>query len=108
MHLKTSFAKCSLGPNECVKNMYSNSALLITISSFLWDSHREFNSTIQEVNKNKTKAHTLHTQYAIHVLNNIQCVQAGKLALARSPMRVKIWLGEWKTGLGKWNFVKAI
>ena len=31
--------------------------------------------------------------------------QAGKLALARSPMQVKIWLGEWKTGLGKWNFV---
>ena len=31
--------------------------------------------------------------------------QAGKLALARSPMRVKIWSGEWKTGLGEWNFV---
>ena len=25
--------------------------------------------------------------------------QAGKLALVRSPMRVKIWPGEWKTGL---------
>ena len=34
--------------------------------------------------------------------------QAGKLALARSPMWVKNWLGEWKTGLGEWNFVKAI
>ena len=31
--------------------------------------------------------------------------QAGKLVLARSPMQVKIWLGEWKTGLGEWNFV---
>ena len=31
--------------------------------------------------------------------------QAGKLALARSPMRVKIWPGKWKTGLGEWNFV---
>ena len=30
--------------------------------------------------------------------------QAGKLALARSPMRVKIWSGEWKTGQGKQNF----
>ena len=35
-------------------------------------------------------------------------MQAGKLALARSPMRVKIWQGECKTGLGKWNFVYAI
>ena len=34
--------------------------------------------------------------------------QAGKLALSRSTMRVHIWLGEWKTGLGKWNFVWAI
>ena len=35
----------------------------------------------------------------------ILSVQAGKLALARSPMRVKIWPGEWKTGLDEWNFV---
>ena len=35
-------------------------------------------------------------------------MQAGKLALTRLPMRVKIWLGEWKTGLGEWNFVYAI
>ena len=35
-------------------------------------------------------------------------LQAGKLALARLPMRVKIWLDECKTGLGKWNFVEAI
>ena len=32
--------------------------------------------------------------------------QAGKLALARSPMRVKIWPGEWETGLAKWNLYK--
>ena len=31
--------------------------------------------------------------------------QAGKLALARSPMRVKIWPGKWKTGLDEWIFV---
>ena len=32
-----------------------------------------------------------------------QTIQAGKLALARSPMRVEIWPREWKTGLGEWN-----
>ena len=31
--------------------------------------------------------------------------QTGKLVLARSPMRVKYWLGEWKRGMGKWNYV---
>ena len=36
--------------------------------------------------------------------NQVQ-TQAGKLTLARWPMRVKIWSGEWKTGLGEWNFV---
>ena len=35
-------------------------------------------------------------------------MQAGKLALALSPMRVKIWPGEWKTGLGEWNFVSRL
>ena len=30
---------------------------------------------------------------------------AGKLAFARSPMRVKIRPGEWNTGLDEWNFV---
>ena len=37
--------------------------------------------------------------------SHLELIQAGKLALARSPMRVQIWPGEWKTGLGEWNFV---
>ena len=44
-------------------------------------------------------------QMNILYMQNDSHIQAGKLALARSPMRVKIWPGEWKTGLGKWNFV---
>ena len=33
---------------------------------------------------------------------------AGQLVHARSPIRVKIWSGEWKTGLDKWNFAYII
>ena len=40
-----------------------------------------------------------------HLLVLIKISQAGKLTLDRSPMRVNIWRGKWKTGLGKWNFV---
>ena len=43
-----------------------------------------------------------------HGGRSLHLVQAEKLALGRLPMRVKIWLGEWKTGLGEWNFVYSV
>ena len=55
-----------------------------------------------DLNKIDVQQNVIFIISVLYMYQNVSDVhQAGKLALARSPMRVKIWLGKWKTGLGE-------